>query len=322
MTVTLAKAINAGLRDAMSRDDKVVLLGQDIGSLGGVFRVTDGLHKEFGDLRVVNSPLGEAGIVGTAVGLAMRGYRPVCEIQFEGFVFPAVNQIITQLAKYRHRSEGSIAMPVVIRIPYGGGIGAVEHHGESPESYFAHTPGLKVVTCATPQDGYTMIGQAIASEDPVIFLEPKRRYWEKGELDPHHDAPLGAAQVVRTGSDLTLLAYGPMVKTALQCAAVAEEEGRSIEVIDMRTLAPIDLATVLASVRRTGRLVVTHEASLSHGLGAEIAARVQDQGFYDLEAPVIRVAGYDTPYPPSRLEENWLPGVDRILDAVDRSMSY
>ena len=319
---TLARAINEGLRDAMRRDEKVVLLGQDIGSLGGVFRVTDGLHDEFGGLRVVSTPLGEAGIVGTAIGLAMRGYRPVCEIQFDGFVFPAANQIITQLAKYRHRSEGALAMPVVIRIPYGGCIGAIEHHSESPESYFAHTPGLRVVTCATPQDGYTMIGQAISCDDPVIFLEPKRRYWDKAELDPDHEAPLHKARVLRTGRDLTLAAYGPMVKTALECAAVAEGEGRDIEVIDLRSLAPIDLATIFDSLRRTGRLVIAHEASLSHGLGAEIAARVQDQAFYELEAPVIRVAGYDTPYPPSRLEENWLPGVDRILDAVDRSMSY
>ncbi|MFC8511803.1 alpha-ketoacid dehydrogenase subunit beta [Streptomyces sp. NPDC057257] len=323
MTVTLAKALNEGLRAALRQDDKVLLIGEDIGRLGGVFRVTDGLHKEFGDLRVVNSPLGEAGIVGTAIGLAMRGYRPVCEIQFDGFVFPGVNQIITQLARYRNRSEGAIAMPVVVRIPYGGGIGAIEHHSESPEAYFAHTPGLKVVTCATPQDGHTMIQQAIASDDPVIFLEPKRRYWDKGELDPTTDGiPLHTARVLRTGTDLTLLVYGPMVKTALECAAVAAEEGRSIEVIDLRSLAPIDLPTVCASVRRTGRLIVAHEASLSHGLGAEIAARVQDEAFYALEAPVIRVAGYDTPYPPSRLEEHWLPGLERILDAVDRSLSH
>ncbi|GII95385.1 alpha-ketoacid dehydrogenase subunit beta [Sinosporangium siamense] len=323
MITTLAKAINEGLRDAMRRDDKVMLLGQDIGQLGGVFRVTDGLRKEFGELRVMDAPLGEAGIVGTAIGLAMRGYRPVCEIQFDGFVFPGVNQMITQLAKYRHRSGGEISLPVVIRVPYGGGIGAIEHHSESPESYFAHTPGLKVVTCASPQDAYQMIGQAIASDDPVIFLEPKRRYWEKGDVERSPDpAPLHAARVLRTGDDLTLVAYGPLVKTALECAEVAAEEGHSLEVIDLRSLAPLDLTAVFASVRRTGRLVVAHEASLSHGLGAEIAARVQDHAFYSLEAPVIRVAGYDTPYPPSRLEEHWLPGVERILDAVDRSLAY
>lgn len=323
MTTTLARAINEGLRAAMHRDDKVMLLGEDIGQLGGVFRITDGLHKEFGGLRVMDAPLGEAGIVGTAIGLAMRGYRPVCEIQFDGFVFPGVNQIITQLAKYRHRSEGSVSLPVVIRVPYGGGIGAIEHHSESPESYFAHTPGLKVVTCATPQDGYDMIGRAVDCDDPVIFLEPKRRYWDKGEVDTgRRTTSLHTARIVRPGTDLTLVAYGPLVKTALECAAVAAEEGRDIEVVDLRSLAPIDLPTVYACVRRTGRLVVAHEASLSHGLGAEIAASVQDHVFYDLEAPVIRVTGYDTPYPPSRLEENWLPGIERILDAVDRSLSY
>ncbi|MFF0445346.1 alpha-ketoacid dehydrogenase subunit beta [Streptomyces sp. NPDC004609] len=324
MTMTLARALNEGLRTAMRRDDKVMLLGEDIGRLGGVFRVTDGLYEEFGGPRVVDAPLGEAGIIGTAIGLAMRGYRPVCEIQFDGFVFPGVNQIVTQLAKYRHRSEGSVTLPVVIRIPYGGGIGAVEHHSESPESYFAHTPGLKVVTCATPQDGYDMIGQAIACDDPVVLLEPKRRYWDKGdvEADAERATPLHTARVLRDGDDLTLVTYGPLVRTALECAAVAAEEGRGIEVVDLRSLAPIDLTTVYASVRRTGRLVVAHEASLSHGLGAEIAASVQDHAFFALEAPVIRVTGYDTPYPPSRLEENWLPGVERILDAVDRSLSY
>ncbi|MGW4031744.1 alpha-ketoacid dehydrogenase subunit beta [Streptomyces sp. NPDC004838] len=325
MTMTLARALNEGLRAAMHRDDTVMLLGEDIAQLGGVFRITDGLHKEFGGLRVMDTPLGEAGIVGTAIGLAMRGYRPVCEIQFDGFVFPAVNQIVTQLAKYRHRSQGSVSLPVVIRIPYGGGIGAIEHHSESPETYFAHTPGLKVVTCATPQDGYDMIGGAVDCDDPVILLEPKRRYWDKGEVDTGRETeplPLHSARTVRAGADLTLVAYGPLVKTALECAAVAAEEGRDIEVIDLRSLAPIDLPTVYASVRRTGRLVVAHEASLTHGLGAEIAASVQDQIFYDLQAPVIRVTGYDTPYPPSRLEENWLPGVERILDAVDRSLSY
>lgn len=322
MTVTLAKALNDGLRAALERDEKVLLLGEDIGRLGGVFRVTDGLAKDFGSLRVMDSPLGEAGIIGTAIGLAMRGYRPVCEIQFDGFVFPGVNQLITQLAKYRHRSEGTIAMPVVVRIPYGGGIGAIEHHSESPETYFAHTAGLKVVTCATPQDAYSMIGQAIASDDPIVFLEPKRRYWSKGEIDLDDMTPLHVARTVRVGTDLTLVAYGPLVQTALDAAVLAEQEGRSIEVIDLRSLSPIDLPTVIASVRRTGRLVVTHEASLSHGFGAEIAASVQDAAFYALEAPIIRVAGYDTPYPPSRLEEHWLPGVDRILDAVDRSLSY
>ncbi|WP_328498864.1 alpha-ketoacid dehydrogenase subunit beta [Streptomyces sp. NBC_00414] len=321
-TTTLAKAINDGLRHALSTDPSVLLLGEDIGRLGGVFRVTDGLCADFGPARVVDTPLGEAGIVGTAVGLAMRGYRPVCEIQFDGFVYPAVNQIISQLAKYRHRSGGRIAMPVVIRIPYGGGIGSIEHHSESPEAYFAHTPGLKVVTCATPGDAFTMIGQAVSSDDPVIFLEPKRRYWTKGELNGAPPLDLHRARTVRTGSDLTLVAYGPLVAPALEAARIAEEEGRSVEVIDLRSLAPLDTDTVMASVLRTGRLVVTHEASRTHGIGAEITARVQEEAFYALEAPVLRVTGYDTPYPPSRLEEDWLPGVDRMLDAVDRSLAH
>ncbi|QTI90657.1 alpha-ketoacid dehydrogenase subunit beta [Streptomyces sp. AgN23] len=320
--MTLAKAINEGLRDALSADPTVLLIGEDIGRLGGVFRVTDGLQAEFGPDRVVDSPLGEAGIVGTAVGLAMRGYRPVCEIQFDGFVYPAVNQIISQLAKYRHRSAGRIAMPVVIRIPYGGGIGSIEHHSESPETYFAHTPGLKVVTCATPDDAYSMIGQAISSDDPVIFLEPKRRYWTKGAVTRTAATGPHEARIAQPGTDVTLAAYGPMVAPALEAAAIAAEEGTSVEVIDLRSLSPLDTGTVVASVRRTGRLIVTHEASLSHGPGAEIAARVQDEAFYQLEAPVQRVTGYDTPYPPSRLEEDWLPGVDRILAAIDRCLSH
>ncbi|MBQ0851100.1 alpha-ketoacid dehydrogenase subunit beta [Streptomyces sp. BH-SS-21] len=321
-TTTLAGAINDGLRHALTTDPAVLLLGEDIGRLGGVFRVTDGLCADFGTSRVVDTPLGEAGIVGTAVGLAMRGYRPVCEIQFDGFVYPAVNQIISQLAKYRHRSGGRIAMPVVIRIPYGGGIGSIEHHSESPEAYFAHTPGLKVVTCATPDDAFNMIGQAIASDDPVIFLEPKRRYWTKGEVSGAPALDLHRARTVRTGSDLTLVAYGPLVAPALETARIAGEEGHSVEVIDLRSLAPLDTDTVMASVLRTGRLVVTHEASRTHGIGAEIAARVQEEAFYALEAPVLRVTGYDTPYPPSRLEEDWLPGVDRMLAAVDRSLAH
>jgi 2-oxoisovalerate dehydrogenase E1 component beta subunit len=322
MTVALARALNDGLRAAMDQDDKVVILGLDVGRLGGVFRVTDGLQKDFGQLRVMDTPLGEAGIIGTAIGLAMRGYRPVCEIQFDGFTFPGLNQLITQLAKYRHRSGGLVGMPVVVRIPVGGGIGAVEHHSESPEAYFAHTAGLKVVECSTPQDGYTMIRQAIESDDPVIFLEPKRRYWVKGEVDPALSMPLHQARIVRPGTDLTLVAYGAMVAPALEAAAELERQGHSAEVVDLRSLAPIDHAAVAESVRRTGRLIVVHEASRTLGIGAEVAAQVQETAFYALEAPVLRVTGYDTPYPPSRLEEHWLPGTDRILDAAVRSLAY
>jgi 2-oxoisovalerate dehydrogenase E1 component beta subunit len=322
VNVSMVAALNDGLRRALTEDPKVLLLGEDIGLLGGVFRVTDGLQKNFGRLRVVDSPLGEAGIVGAAIGLAMRGYRPVCEIQFDGFVYPAVNQIISQLAKYRHRSGGTVAMPVVIRIPYGGGIGSIEHHSESPEAYFAHTAGLKVVTCSTAQDAYTMIRQAVADDDPVVFLEPKRRYWSKSEVDETDETPMHLARVVRPGADATVICYGPTVATALEAAEIAAEEGRELEVIDLRSLSPLDTDTVRESVTRTGRALVVHEAALSHGLGAEIAARIQDEAFYFLQAPVIRVTGYDTPYPPSRLEQDWLPGPDRILNALDRAMSY
>jgi pyruvate dehydrogenase E1 component beta subunit len=253
----------------------------------------------------------------------MRGYRPVCEIQFDGFVFPAYNQIVTQVAKIHARSRGRLPMPIVIRIPFGGGIGAVEHHSESPEAYFAHTPGLKVVAVSNPVDAYWGIQQAVAHPDPVVFLEPKRRYWEKAEVDTDATpGPLFASRVVRGGDDVTVLAYGPMVKTALQAAEAAAEEGRSIEVVDLRTLSPLDLDPVFDSVRRTGRCVVVHEAPLTLGLGAEIAARVTETCFHSLEAPVLRVGGYDTPYPPSKLEEEYLPDLDRVLDAVDRAVSF
>jgi 2-oxoisovalerate dehydrogenase E1 component beta subunit len=322
-TYTLAKALNEGLRAAMDADPKVLIMGEDVGKLGGVFRVTDGLQKDFGEDRVIDTPLAESGIIGTAIGLAMRGYRPICEIQFDGFVYPAFDQIVSQLAKMHYRSKGNISLPVTVRIPFGGGIGAVEHHSESPEAYFAHTAGLKVVACSNPADGFHMIQQAVASDDPVIFLEPKRRYWEKAEVDPSATPdPLHQARVVRTGSDLTIAAYGPMVKVALDAATAAEEDGRRLEVIDLRSLSPLDSDTVLDSVRRTGRLVVVHEAPVTLGLGSELAARVTEQAFYSLEAPVLRVCGFDTPYPPSRLEEDYLPDLDRVLDAVDRAFGY
>src|ERR671915_652648 len=326
-TLTLGKALNLGLRRAMEDDPKVVLMGEDIGKLGGVFRITDGLQKDFGEDRVIDSPLAESGIVGTAVGLAMRGYRPVVEIQFDGFVYPAYDQIVCQVAKLHYRSGGRITMPMVIRIPFGGGIGAVEHHSESPEAQFAHTPGLKVVACSNPVDGYWMIQQAIASDDPVIFLEPKRQYHaDKAELDDTaslaNAQPLFASRVVRTGSDATLLAYGPTVKTCLKAAEAAAGEGRSLEVIDLRTLSPLDMAPVHESVRRTGRAVVAHEAHVNLGLGAELAARITEECFYSLEAPVLRVGGFDTPYPAARLEEESLPDLDRVIDAVDRSFGW
>lgn len=334
------KAINAGLRAALAGDEKVLLMGEDIGPLGGVFRVTDALHAEFGANRVVDTPLAESGIIGTAIGLALRGYRPVCEIQFDGFIFPAFDQITTQLAKMHYRSSGRLTLPVVIRVPYGGGIGAIEHHSESPEALFAHTPGLRVVSPGSPQDAFTMIQEAIASPDPVLFFEPKGRYWEKGAVDlaagPYGREPRGSipvteanmfetlnrAVVARPGTDLTLVAYGPTVVTALKVAEAAASEGTSIEVIDLRSISPLDTDTVVASVRKTHRCVVVHEAPTFLGSGAEIAARVTEQCFYDLEAPVLRVGGFHTPYPVAKIEHEYLPGLDRVLDAIDRAMSF
>jgi 2-oxoisovalerate dehydrogenase E1 component beta subunit len=323
ITLTMAKALNAGMRRALEADPKVVIAGEDVGKLGGVFRVTEGLQKDFGEHRVIDSPLAESGIVGTAVGMALRGYRPVCEIQFDGFVYPAFDQIVSQLARLHDRSRGLLQMRIVIRVPYGGGIGAVEHHSESPEAYFCHTPGLKVVTCSDPVDAYWMIQQAIASDDPIIFFEPKRRYHERAELDESlAPAPLHSARVARPGTDVTLIAYGPMVKTCLDAAEAAAEEGHQLEVIDLRTLSPLDMTVVYESVQKTGRVVTVHEAQLNLGLGAELAARITEQCFYSLEAPVLRVGGFDIPYPPSRVEEEYLPDLDRVLDMVDRSLAY
>lgn len=322
--MTMAKALNAALRKSLEGDPSVLLMGEDIGKLGGVFRVTDGLQKDFGEARVVDAPLAESGILGTAVGLAMRGYRPVLEIQFDGFVFPAFDQIVTQVAKHNARSGGLTPMPITIRIPYGGGIGAVEHHSESPEAYFAHTAGLRVMSPSNPQDAYDMLRAAVASQDPVVFFEPKRRYWDKGDVDlePATPLPVSRARVARPGSDLTLACYGPMVRTCLEAATAAEHEGRDLEVVDLRSISPLDVTTLAESVRRTGRLVVVHEALVFLGLGAEIAARITEQCFYSLQAPVIRVGGYHTPYPPSKVEEDYLPDLDRVLDGVDRALAW
>ncbi|HLS49539.1 MAG TPA: transketolase C-terminal domain-containing protein [Actinomycetaceae bacterium] len=327
----LAKAITAGLAAALDRDEKVLLMGEDIGQLGGVFRVTDGLHARFGSQRVVDTPLAESGIVGTAIGLAMAGYRPVCEIQFDGFVFPGFDQITTQLAKMRYRSGGRIELPVVIRIPFGGGIGSIEHHSESPEALFAHTPGLRVVSPASPGDAFSMIQQAIASPDPVIFFEPKARYWQRAPLDVTADVDLSPegiaeglhrARIVRPGRHVTLVGYGPTVTTLLAAAEAAAEEGHDLEVIDLRSISPLDVATVVDSVERTGRLVVAHEASTFFGPGAELAAQVTEQCFHQLEAPVLRVGGFHTPYPAGAIEAEFLPNLDRVLDAVDRSLAF
>lgn len=322
-TMPFSRALNAGLRKALADSDRVLLMGEDIGKLGGVFRVTEGLQAEFGERRVLDTPLAESAIIGTAIGLAMGGFRPVCEIQFDGFVFPGFDQITSQLAKLTYRHEGALQMPVVIRIPYGGHIGAVEHHQESPEAYFTHTPGLRVVSPSTPNDAYWMIQDAISSPDPVIFLEPKSRYWQKGEVDASARAlPLHASRVVRRGTDVTIVAHGAMVATALQAAALAEAEGTSCEVVDLRSLSPIDYGPILDSVRRTGRMVYAQEASGFTSLGSEVAATVMERAFYSLEAPVLRVSGFDTPFPPAKLEGIFLPDADRILEAVDRTLAY
>ncbi|MEV6827423.1 alpha-ketoacid dehydrogenase subunit beta [Amycolatopsis sp. NPDC051102] len=324
--LTIGKALNLGLRRAMEEDPKVLIMGEDVGKLGGVFRITDGLQKDFGEQRVLDTPLAESGIIGTAVGLAVRGFRPVCEIQFEGFIFPGFDQISSQLAKLHYRTQGKIKMPVVIRVPFGGGIGAVEHHSESPESLFAHIPGLKVVSISNAVDAYWGIQQAIKSDDPVLFFEPKRLY-HSGALRAEIDVagtPVScfSSQVVREGTTATVVAYGPSVKVALDAAAAAEDEGKSLEVIDLRTLSPLDLGPVFESVRKTGRLIALSEAPSESSLTSEIAARVQQECFYSLEAPVLRVTGFDTPYPPAKLEEHYLPDLDRVLHAVDRSLAW
>ncbi len=319
----MGKAINEGLRRALAEDPKVLLIGEDIGTLGGVFRVTEGLKDQFGGDRVIDSPLAESGIVGSAIGLAMRGYRPVCEIQFDGFIYPAFDQITSQLAKITNRHEGHMSFPVVIRVPYGGHIGAVEHHQESNEAYFAHTPGLRVVSPSTPHDAYWMIQEAIASNDPVMFFEPKSRYWPKGDVDTaHNSTPLHSSRLVRTGTDVTLLGHGAMVSMLLQAAELAAEEGTSAEVIDLRSISPIDYAPILESVRKTGRLVIAQESPGNLSVGSEIAATVAERAFYSLSAPVLRVSGFDVPFPPAKLETIFLPDADRILDAVDRVLSY
>jgi pyruvate dehydrogenase E1 component beta subunit len=319
----LGKAINEGLRRALAENPKVLLIGEDIGTLGGVFRVTEGLKDQFGGDRVIDSPLAESGIVGSAIGLAMRGYRPVCEIQFDGFIYPAFDQITSQLAKITNRHEGHMSFPVVIRVPYGGHIGAVEHHQESNEAYFAHTPGLRVVSPSNPHDAYWMIQEAIASNDPVMFFEPKSRYWPKGDVDTEHNStPLHSSRTIRPGTDVTLLGHGAMVSVLLQAAELAAEEGTSAEVIDLRSISPIDYAPILESVRKTGRLVIGQEAPGNLSLGSEIAATVAERAFYSLSAPVLRVSGFDVPFPPAKLETLFLPDADRILDAVDRVLSY
>ncbi|MGV1034132.1 MAG: alpha-ketoacid dehydrogenase subunit beta [Microbacteriaceae bacterium] len=322
-TLPMAKALNAAMRQAMLDDPKVLLMGEDVGQLGGVFRITEGLIAEFGDKRVFDSPLAESGIVGTAIGLAMRGYRPIVEIQFDGFVFPAFDQITTQLSRINLRHDGKMPMPIVIRIPYGGHIGSIEHHQESPEAYFAHTPGLRVVSPSNPHDAYWMLLEAIKSNDPVIFMEPKSRYWPKGPVDfDHNDVELHSTRVMREGTDVTVLGHGAMVSTLLAAADIAAGEGQSIEVLDLRSISPIDYAPILESVDKTGRLVVAQEAYGFVSVGSEIAATVTERSFYSLQAPVLRVSGFDVPFPPAALESEYLPSPDRVLEAVDRALAF
>jgi 2-oxoisovalerate dehydrogenase E1 component beta subunit len=323
MAITMAQALNTALHDAMAEDDKVVMFGEDVGVLGGVFRITDKLQERFGEKRCFDTPLAESGIVGSAVGMALYGYKPVVEMQFDGFTYPAFEQIVSHVAKMRNRSRGTVTLPITIRIPFGGGIGAVEHHSESPENFFAHVAGLKVVSPGTPSDGYSLLRESISSPDPVIFFEPKRRYWLKEDADlPTKTEPIGKAVVRREGTTATLFAYGPMVKTCMETAAAAEAEGWDLEVVDLRSLNPFDAETVVASVKKTGHAVVLHEAQVFSGFGAELAAQVAERAFYHLEAPVLRVGGFDIPYPAAKLEEFFLPDVDRILDAVERSLSF
>lgn len=316
--LTMAQSLNLALRDALTADDNVVVFGEDVGTLGGVFRVTDGLTKDFGESRCFDTPLAESGIIGFAVGMAMAGFRPVVEMQFDAFAYPAFEQIVSHVAKIRNRTRGRLSAPMVIRIPFAGGIGGVEHHCDSSEAYYAHTPGLKVVSPSTPADAYALLRASIDDPDPVIFLEPKKLYFARGEVEPDAGADLGRALVRRGGRDATLIAYGPSVSVALEAAQAAAELGRDLEVIDLRSIVPFDDETVATSVRKTGRCMVIQEAQGFAGVGAEIAARVQERCFHHLAAPVLRVSGFDIPYPAPRLERIHLPGVDRILDQLDR----
>ncbi|WP_411757615.1 alpha-ketoacid dehydrogenase subunit beta [Streptomyces venezuelae] len=318
---TMAQALTRAMRDAMAEDPTVHVMGEDVGTLGGVFRITDGLAKEFGEDRCTDTPLAEAGILGAAVGMAMYGLRPVVEMQFDAFAYPAFEQLISHVARMRNRTRGAMPLPITIRVPYGGGIGGVEHHSDSSEAYYVATPGLTVVTPATVEDAYGLLRASIASDDPVVFLEPKRLYWSKAAWSP--DAPaevpgIGRAVVRRPGTGATLITYGPSLPVCLEAAEAAREEGWDLEVLDLRSLVPFDEETVVAAVRRTGRAVVVHEANGFGGPGAEIAARITERCFHHLEAPVLRVTGLDIPYPPPMLEKHHLPGVDRILDAVAR----
>ncbi len=315
--LTLVQAVNRGLQEAMRQDPDVLILGEDVGVNGGVFRATEGLQKEFGPGRVIDTPLSETGIVGTAIGMALYGLKPVAEIQFLDFIYPAFDQIVSELAKFRYRSGGQFPCHVVVRAPYGGGIKGGLYHSQSTEAYFAHTAGLKVAIPSTPADAKGLLLTAVHDEDPVIFLEPKRIYRAvTGEVpDGDHRVPFGKARLVREGSDVSIFAYGAMVPTATDAAATLALEGISAEIIDLRTLVPLDERAVIASVEKTGRAVIVHEAARFCGFGGELAAILAEKAFYSLKAPIARVTGYDTPFPYS-LEHVYLPNTDRVAQAA------
>ncbi|WP_018134222.1 alpha-ketoacid dehydrogenase subunit beta [Acaricomes phytoseiuli] len=319
--ISLQKALNQALHDALAEDPKVLVLGEDVGALGGVFRVTDGLQATFGAQRVFDTPLAESGILDMSVGLAMAGYHPVPEVQFDGFAYPAVNQIVSQIARMNYRSRGALPMPITLRVPSFGGLRAPEMHTESLEALFAHTPGLKVVSPADPQQAYHLLRQAARMPDPVMFLEPKPRYWQKGAVLKEPTEPLSGARIAREGRHVTLIAYGAMVARCLQVAELAAEDGVEVEVIDVRWIKPLDIGTIAASVAKTRRAVVVHEAPLTSGFGAEIAAQLSTACFDMLRAPVERVTGFDVPYPSGDLEDEYLPHPDRILSGIQRTLT-
>ncbi len=319
--LNLAQALNGALDTALSSDDRVVLLGEDIGRTGGVFRITDGLRDKYGTDRVIDTPVAESAIVGAAFGMAIAGMRPVAELQFLGFSYPAYDQVINHVARIRNRSNHRFTAPLVIRIPYGGGIGAAEHHSESTEAIYAHIPGIKVVVPSTPRDARGLLLAAIEDPDPVVFLEPIRLYRAiKEDIPEIYRVDIGPVRVERSGDDVTLLSWGAMVKETRQAASVLEEDGISVEVIDIRTLTPLDRDGIVASVEKTGRAVVVHEAPLTGGFAGEIAATIQERCLYSLQAPVQRVTGWDTVFPLKRSEAHYLPSVDQITAAARRTL--
>lgn len=321
--MSMQQAINRALRDLLTEDPNVLVFGEDVGTLGGVFRVTDGLQEEFGDTRVFDTPLAESAIMGMSVGLAMNGWRPVPELQFDGFAYPAIDQIVNQVARMNYRTRGATPMPITLRLPSFGGIQAPEHHGESLEALFAHTPGLKVAVPSDPADAYGLLVQSVRSDDPVVFMEPKARYWDRRPVQlGEPEAPIGTSRVLRPGRHATLIAWGAMVHRCLRVAELAAEDGVDLEVVDLRWLTPLDAAGIAASVSRTRRAVVVHEAPMTAGLGAEIAALVTEHCFGDLLGPVQRVTGFDVPYPAGPLEPQYLPTIDRVLFAVQRTLEY